>query len=433
MGFLTISLNVLYFTLNHTRTSKQHKKRNYHEDDETQIFHRRRRYHHHHVGNSTNAAMTIPDTKVTLEELHLQDDDDDALAPIDVNITLEQARRGKEPLLDLLREAGVNDSIHNVHVIQRLPLWSIIVRDLFGPGPVVWGEETCAAFRHSVPPSVASLGVAGMFNTGTNLVASYLEQNCILPLNKNNNAGIRWQVPWGKHMLASWKWTNTANHESKTDKTTVLPVVLVRDPYSWMKSMCRNHYGARWHYTKEHCPNLVPNQHDLQLFPYQGSNIPVRLDYGGGGGGDDSSSSAAAAVNITSYDSLAHLWSEWNRQYWQVDYPRIMVRYEDVLFYPRELITRICTCAGGVTAPPHEFTYFVNSAKWGPGHGKEEQKTSLISAMMKYANVAKRIKGYTKEDLQLAHEALSEDLMIAFQYNRPLEQNLLLSTNSASS
>jgi hypothetical protein len=227
-------------------------------------------------------------------------------------------------------------------------------------------------------------------------------------------------------MLASWKWTNTAHHETKTDKTTVLPVVLVRDPYSWMKSMCRNHYGARWHYTKEHCPNLVPNQHDLQLFPYQGSNIPVRLDYGSGG---DDTSSSGGGVNVTSYDSLAHLWSEWNRQYWQVDYPRIMVRYEDVLFHPRELITRICACAGGVTAPPKEFTYFVNSAKWGPGHGKEEQKTSLIPAMMKYANVAKRIKGYTKEDLQLAHEALSEDLMNAFQYNRPLEQNLLLPTN----
>jgi len=58
------------------------------------------------------------------------------------------------------------------------------------------------------------------------------------------------------------------------------------------------------------------------------------------------------------------------------------------------------------------------------GHGKEENRTSLITAMIKYGNVEKRLRGYTEEDLQLAHTALSQDLMEIFQYNRPLEHDI---------
>lgn len=42
---------------------------------------------------------------------------------------------------------------------------------------------------------------------------------------------------WGKHMLASRRMTNTAGNDHKVNKTNVMPIVLVRDPYSWMQSM----------------------------------------------------------------------------------------------------------------------------------------------------------------------------------------------------
>lgn len=394
MGFVTIVLNLVFIKFHHSKRAKK-LTMNTRGTQETK-FDRQ--------GNVLHRAIH----KVTLEDLVKLEDD--ALPPLELNMTREQASKGKEPLLDLLEQAGVTDV--DIGVIQRLPLWSTI-QDLYGPGPVLFGEESCAAFQSSVPRNIASLGVAGMFNTGTNLMASYLGENCKLPENQNRDKGIKWQVPWGKHMLASFQWINTAGHESKTDKSSVLPVVLVRDPYSWMKSMCRNHYGARWHYTNDHCPNLVPNHEDYKLFPFIGNNIPVRLDYGGDG-----------SVNITSYDSLAHLWSEWNEQYYTFGDSRIMVRYEDILFYPRELTMRICACAGGIPVHPDSFTYFIDSAKWGPGHGKEEQRTSLIPAMIKYGNVHKRIRGYTREDLQFAHTALSEELMRTFQYNRPLENDL---------
>jgi len=44
--------------------------------------------------------------------------------------------------------------------------------------------------------------------------------------------------------------------------------------------------------------------------------------------------------------------------------------------------------------------------------------------MIKYGNVQKRLRVYTEEDLQLAHTALSQDLMEIFQYNRPLEHDI---------
>jgi hypothetical protein len=48
----------------------------------------------------------------------------------------------------------------------------------------------------------------------------------------------------GKHMVAKRKWTNTVAHDERVNKTTVLPVVAIRDPYSWMQSLCRHPYGT---------------------------------------------------------------------------------------------------------------------------------------------------------------------------------------------
>lgn len=413
MGLMTVILNLVY--IRHYYYYK--KKRKQHSLRSTQLSYDAHNFNLTSKGGH-QAAHYDKQGQVLHQEIHNVTVDslvglhDDALTvPYNESISPEQAKMGKEPLLQLLEEAGVTNI--DVEVLQKLPLFNTI-QDLYGPGPVLVGTETCQAFRESVPKEEASLGVAGMFNTGTNLMALYLEANCKMPFSKNRkNHGIRWQVPWGKHILASLKWINTAGHEERTDKSTVLPIVIVRDPYSWMESMCRNHYGARWHYTKDHCPNLVPNEEDYKLFPYSGKNIPVRLDYGG----DHS-------LPITSYDSLAHLWSEWYRQYVEdADYPRLIVRYEDLMYYPKQLIPQVCACAGGVPMED-EFTYLVDSAKWGPGHGREETRTSLITAMIKYGNAEKRLRGYTDEDLQLAHVGLSEDLMNLFQYNRPLEHDV---------
>jgi hypothetical protein len=65
------------------------------------------------------------------------------------------------------------------------------------------------------------------------------------PENKNDKyGGMRWQPPWGKHMVAKRKWTNTVKNDSKVNKTTVMPIAVIRDPYSWFQSMCKHPYGT---------------------------------------------------------------------------------------------------------------------------------------------------------------------------------------------
>jgi hypothetical protein len=383
LGFLTISLNVLYIQLHKRNKKTNGKHQKLRKDKQGRVVHREI-------------------NKVTQEDIGgLQDD---ALPPYDPSISYEMAKIGRELFVDLLVEAGVT-AIDNA-VLQRLPTIETI-QHLYGSGPVLIGMETCQQFRNMIPSKDASLAVAGLFNTGTNLMSSYLESNCYIPHNTNRNKGMRWQVPWGKHMLANNKWNNTAQKDQHTNKTNVMPVVVVRDPYSWMQSMCRTHYAVMWHHTSAHCPNLVPNDEDYKLYPFPQPHIPVRLNFKGHA--------------ITKYDSLAHLWSEWYQQYMDADYPRIIVRYEDLMYYPRQVTQELCTCVGGeMKNAADNFVYMVDSAKWGPGHGRGE-KTSLVAAMIRYGNEKKRLRGYTMDDLQLAHVALKEDLMELFHYNRPLE------------
>ena len=86
--------------------------------------------------------------------------------------------------------------------------------------------------------SISIVSPSGMFNTGTNPFAMYIQSNCKMPHNTHDvHGGMRWQVPWGKHTLASRKWNQTAGHNEEVNKTNVLPVAIVRDPYFWMQSL----------------------------------------------------------------------------------------------------------------------------------------------------------------------------------------------------
>jgi hypothetical protein len=154
------------------------------------------------------------------------------------NITHDEAIRGRERLVDILLEAGIDDIAPEA--IAVLPEWSSVSK-LYGDKPVILGLERCEEFRMQSDPIDASIGPAGMFNTGTNPMAMYISNNMKMPNNKKDKAGgTRWQVPWGKHRLASEKLTNTPPREQKTNKTNVLPIVMVRDPYEWMQSMVSN-------------------------------------------------------------------------------------------------------------------------------------------------------------------------------------------------
>jgi len=312
------------------------------------------------------------------------------------NITYEEAVKGRERLVNILHEAAINEI--DPEVIAVLPKWSNVVR-MYGEKPVVLGLERCAEFRAQADPIDASVGVAGMFNTGTNPMAMYISNNFKISSNKKDKAGgTRWQVPWGKHRLASTKLTNTAGHEKKTNKTNVLPVVLVRDPYSWMQSMCIHAYESRWPHSGKKCPNLAERELNADG---TAKKVNLKVKYN----------------PVIEFDSLADYWVQWYKEYLEADYPRLIIRFEDIQFHARELVETIAQCAG---AEPRNadalFRYVVDTAKWGKAHSS---KSNMISIMAKYGTDKNRFKGFKETDWLVAEEVFTPEIMDLFGYEMP--------------
>jgi len=78
-------------------------------------------------------------------------------------ITYEQAIEGRERLVDILTDAGVEEL--DVPTILSLPKWSQVTK-LYGDGPVVVGLDTCKRFRETIPLDDASIGTAGTDSRG---------------------------------------------------------------------------------------------------------------------------------------------------------------------------------------------------------------------------------------------------------------------------
>ena len=117
------------------------------------------------------------------------------------------------------------------------------------------------------------------------------------------------------------------------------------------------------------------------------------------------------------FDSLADYWSDWYKEYLEADYPRLIVRFEDIQFHARELIETICQCVGAVPREEDSlFRYVVDSAKWGAAH---KSKSNMISAMVKYGTDKNRFTGMKENDWLVADEVFSPELMDLFGYEQP--------------
>ncbi|KAL3917630.1 MAG: hypothetical protein SGARI_007661, partial [Bacillariaceae sp.] len=112
--------------------------------------------------------------------------------------------KAKEPILHLIREAGIDyDPEEDLDLLEELPDYEDVVK-MYGAEPVLYGlnEENCKRFQEHSDLGEHMVGVAGTFNSGTNLMAELLIHNCVMPERMKKygktNKGIRWQVPWGK-------------------------------------------------------------------------------------------------------------------------------------------------------------------------------------------------------------------------------------------
>jgi hypothetical protein len=317
----------------------------------------------------------------------------------------------KNHILNLLTEAGITDL--DASVLAKLPAWSDVTA-LYGPEPVITGLESCQVFQQSGDAGDHFVATAGTFNTGTNLMAELLIANCHMPARMakygKKNRGVRWQVLWGKHTPVgdeSFRQGHRTYNDSSLTADNIFSAVTVRDPFKWMQSMCRHEYGAKWHHDKNHCPNLVPNQVDRDkgwVNNNSTNTVPVTVAY----------------LEFTRHhQSLVDFWNSWYQEYKDATFPRLLVRFEDLVFHPKEVTKTVCECAGGEMNKQQPFKYIVDSAKRGDSHGKATERTSYVDALVKYGTEKGRYQGMTDEDLRFAQENLDPALMKMFGYPYP--------------
>uniref|UniRef100_A0A7S1FNH5 Sulfotransferase n=3 Tax=Corethron hystrix TaxID=216773 RepID=A0A7S1FNH5_9STRA len=172
---------------------------------------------------------------------------------------------------------------------------------------------------------------------------------------------------------------------------------MTKDPYTWMSSMCRHSYAANWPHSKKHCPNLVANDED-DYFD-NGSPVAVNIRY--------------KKENVTHHSSLVDVWNSYYLTYLKADFPRLIVRFEDVLLRPVEVIGKVCECAGGELLKG-DFKYVSDSAKGTTGAHKDA--SGLTEAIIRYTNSSKRIDDFQEEDLSYAIKNLDAGLIDTFHY-----------------
>lgn len=198
-----------------------------------------------------------------------------------------------------------------------------------------------------------------------------------------------------------------------------LPVVTIRNPFTWMSSMCRIPYGAHWDRSdpgtggRGVCPHLA----------YADGRRNRRADVDGGGNATRTSPVGLVyefSGHSLSYESLAHLWNDWYAGYWRdADFPFLMVRLEDLIFRQYEATRAICDCAGGTVPSVDDFRYIVHSAKTGPAHGKASERTDMVDAWAKYGRPMPVKAGFSDLDYDAAVEYLSRELMDMMGYKYP--------------
>ena len=161
--------------------------------------------------------------------------------------------------------------------------------------------------------------------------------------------------------------------------------------------MCKNGYTAKWRHKIKDCPKL-------EIAPNGEWNNPVTVKYADG--------------REDNHKSLAHLWNDWYSYYVDsADYPFVVVRMEDLVFYPKETTKAVCECAGGKIVTDQAFQFIVDSAKAdSPGH---DHSTGIYAAWVKYSKRPLPRSGLSEDDYTAATAALNEELMKSLGYHHP--------------
>ena len=251
---------------------------------------------------------------------------------------------------------------------------------------LVLGAERCAAFRAANPKLQRRFAPAGLFNSATNALWRTVLNNCRLTANGRHDL---FMTPWGKHNPASWRGKHTAKMFSNASVLqwaprldSVLPLVIVKDPLTWMPSTCRHPYAVRLH----------PAQKQSQTCPSPHLAKPVSV--------------AFQADRVLRYDSLPALWRDWHAEYYDAPYPRLMLRSEDLLFDPAGVARTVCDCLGGDLAAEADFV--IEGGKKGVAFGHAQDTKGRRDALAFYGDATRRFENYAPGDLAFVAAALGD-------------------------
>jgi len=317
-----------------------------------------------------------------------------------------------ERISSILKSAEVNLQDLDASTISQLPTWENVISQ-YGDHPIIYGLETCQPYRETTLPADRMLGPAGLFNTGTNLLFQLMKDNCKIREAEHSTShreparnGIRFHAPWGKHNPPSThRYKNVAKMFGEgINQTAFFPVVMIKDPYSWMGSECRHNYQTWWEHDFDvdgsgggvGCPNLV-NKEVLEREEPVEAMVPYPLGW-------------------VYYESLVDVWNKWYEEYEEQTFPMLQTRFEDLLFHGEEVTKIACDCVGGVFTK--QFRNIEGSAKEN-GMLVHKGANGLVKAMLQYGNPRNRLNGMTDRDRRYASESLNGDLMSKFGYSAP--------------
>ena len=267
----------------------------------------------------------------------------------------------------------------DLYSLHELPLWTQI-ESSYGPGPTIRGLETCADYRSRVSNAHERwVAPTGVFHSGTNLISNLLAETCL---------GIdpHFQVPWGKHNPIEARQSFRVDHElyQTADISKVMPLVMVRNPIDWMSSMCHQSYAASYDHSKS-CPGL--GQTDIAVKLYKQFVYPDFLRF----------------------------WMDWNRPYLLEDrgatnnrFPKLVVRLEDLVYFPRDTLEQICNCTGGYFTwkdkgvPPNTL----RNRQGGDRRKIKNDTLQIVESWRRHANVS--LMSLPTEDQTVVSSLLTE-------------------------
>ena len=321
------------------------------------------------------------------------------------------------------RKKDTNDTSRARRTYPVLPFWSEMVQ-LYGAEPRIIRQ---CPIRRSVDSlrndstknsSVLLPVISGLYNTGTNALVKLLRLN-LAQLKDNwfyHNASeemrATWPYAWNEDLKATVLNFFDNKHAGRYQKRPPSPqssnpsaepeflrVVIVRDPYRWMQSVCSSPYDVVWNRVKSevyfsrnetvsfqttrtvrvsaasrhgvragynNCPNMIDaNQLRVFLSVLEPSHRPNQTI--------DHVIKASTPKTRMTYPTLAHMWNQWYLEYLlpeslqrpgtsqnSVNHtmtdeyskedlegkPYIAIRFEDLLFHAPAVIQAIAECAG---------------------------------------------------------------------------------------